>query len=55
MHENEKAAQKVEKRKCANCFACLRDTEMCPLNENYDPDAYLKIAEKLAARKNKRK
>lgn len=32
----------VNKPVCANCFACKKDTELCPLNENYSPDAYLK-------------
>lgn len=31
-----------EATKCANCFACKKDTELCPLNENYSPYAYLK-------------
>lgn len=55
MPRSKKNAEKDEKRKCANCFVCVRDTEMCPLNENYDPDAYLKIAEKLAARRKRGK
>ncbi|MHB9094324.1 MAG: hypothetical protein ACYC21_06600 [Eubacteriales bacterium] len=40
------------KKQCANCFACKQDTELCPLNENYSPDAYLKWeAEYLKRRK----
>ncbi len=26
---------KKQVRKCANCFVCLKHTELCPLNENY--------------------
>lgn len=37
---------------CANCFACVKDTDMCPLNENYDPEAaHRRFAERLAKRK----
>lgn len=32
----------VNKPVCANCVVCKKDTELCPLNENYSPDAYLK-------------
>lgn len=53
MPKKRKTADKDEKPQCANCFVCVRDTEMCPLNENYNPDAYLKIAERLAVRQKK--
>ncbi|MDT3705144.1 MAG: hypothetical protein ROZ36_19635 [Thermincola sp.] len=44
----------VNKPVCANCFACKKDTELCPLNENYSPDAYLKWEQKyLQNRKEK--
>jgi len=26
---------KKQERQCANCFVCLKHTELCPLNENY--------------------
>jgi len=35
----------VNKPVCANCVVCKQDTELCPLNENYSPDAYLKWEE----------
>lgn len=54
MPKNKKTPDKDGKPECANCFACVKDTEMCPLNENYDPDAYLKISEKLRQRKNRK-
>lgn len=44
-----------EKARCANCFACKKDTDLCPLNENYDPDAYLKWEEEYLKRRNKEK
>lgn len=40
-----------EAKICANCFACKKDTELCPLNENYSPDAYLKWEEAYLKRR----
>ncbi|KNZ68588.1 hypothetical protein Tfer_2840 [Thermincola ferriacetica] len=40
--------------KCANCFVCREGTEFCPKSDNYDPDAYLKLEEKLRVNREKR-
>lgn len=42
---------KNQPAKCANCFVCKQDTELCPLNENYDPDGYLKWEAKYLERR----
>ncbi|WP_418792036.1 hypothetical protein [Phosphitispora sp. TUW77] len=41
--------------KCANCFVCKQDTELCPLNENYDPDAYLRYEARYFERRKEKK
>lgn len=46
---------KKREPKCCNCFACVQNTEMCPLNENYDEYAYLKIEEKIKREREERK
>jgi len=40
---------------CANCFVCKQDTELCPLNENYSPDAYKDWEERYLRRRKERK
>ena len=51
--ETKNNRQQPEKR-CANCFACKQDTELCPLNENYNPDAYLEWEARYLQRRNER-
>ncbi len=58
LRKDKKDSQRLrenEKARCANCFACKKDTELCPLNENYSPDAYLKWEEEYLKRRNKEK
>jgi hypothetical protein len=52
--ENNNTPDQNGKPECANCFACVKDTEMCPLNEHYDPNAYLKLNEKLRQRQKRK-
>lgn len=45
------SSRRESEKKCANCFVCKQDTELCPLNENYSPDAYLKWEEAYLKRR----
>ena len=47
--------KKTNSKQCFNCVVCVRETEQCPLNENYNEDAYLEIESRLKANKEKRK
>jgi hypothetical protein len=47
--------EKTNSKQCCNCVACMRETELCPLNENYKEDAYLEIEARLKANKEQRK
>ncbi|MBO8168122.1 MAG: hypothetical protein H0Z35_02915 [Thermoanaerobacteraceae bacterium] len=42
--------EKSKERQCANCFVCVRNTELCPLNENYQElplDQWLKRVQEI--------
>lgn len=43
--------KKTNSKQCYNCVVCKRETELCPLNENYNEDAYLEIEARLKANK----
>ncbi len=51
--ESRNNRQRENKKQCANCFVCKQDTELCPLNESYSPDAYKKWEEQYLKRRGK--
>lgn len=47
-----KAGKKQPQRRCANCFACFAETELCPLEPNYDEDkAFALLTSRLKEKK----
>lgn len=45
-------AHKDKETRCANCFACFAETELCPLEPDYDEDKVLEML-KERIKKNK--